>query len=1161
MLSQSRCAIVSLAAAFSCSLFADTFTWTSAVDGNFETAGNWTLSSTGSPSTSSIPGAGDSVVIPDRDTAYTVTVNSAFNIGSLTVGGAGGSATVTLKFNHNTANTIAGNMHIMSNAKLTHTALPGSNSALGSESYRLSLSVGGNVTVDSGAAINVTGCGFVRYKGPGYAGGTGNNQKTCSSSHGGRLATNSTATYGSLVAPTYCGSGSVNTSGGGAVQIIASGALVVNGSILANGTDITGFASGSGGSVWLTGTSISGSGTISANGGYASAGNSGAGGRVSICVGASGFSGWTGVTSAYGGSGGTGSRGRGPAGTVYLQSGAGVANSTTIVDNNGQTLTETGYVELKSGTASATLGTLIVRNQGSVSIADNDEIEVYGDINTTGGRASWSGGTVVLKGSAQATVKGNLAYGNFVCEVPGKHLVFGTTANDCLTILDGGSLVLHGDDTAKISLAPDDLTKTWAMNLGTTATPDISYVSVTNSDASAGALVTATLSDDLGGNSKWSFLSAVVPGETIVWTGADSDEWLSSANWDRSRTVQDTDTIVVPATFQGEPIVNMPRIGAGLYTLNSVTVEDGASLTLAGGCSVTITNVLSVAGTLRATGAEKIICTKDVSFAGGAFEAGASLFYLEGGEAQSVNPNGQAFASLFVEKPSGAVSFADGFTAARFDVHCTNALTMAFAAGRTVEVTNCYFRGRLASGGQALTLQSTSSGTAWKLKNVGDQFVAGVVVSDSDAREGSEILPDASVNVSGNLGWNFAAGVVNACWIGGTGAFGTASNWDCGAVPGANARVLISGEIGELQTVTASSQISIRDLIVGSGFSDAQVKLVFAHGSANAVSGNVHVLSGATLAHAQSGSYRVSLDVGGNVALDAGAKIEVSGCGYGARNGPGYNGGTAGNQKTASASHGGRFAANSAATYGSLVAPAYCGSGSYNSGGGGAVRICASGAIAVNGDIFANGADLDGYASGSGGSVWLTGTSISGSGNISANGGRAGAGGSGAGGRISICASDSAGLAGWAGTTSARAGTGGDSERGHGAAGTVYLQNGPKVENSTTIIDNGSLYLREAGYVEFKKGTDSVKFGAIIVRNRGRVKLLADARAQDIDLATADVNFNTGTNILTVREYTHKDGTGWASTFANLVTRETDSETGKVGDIVWKNPGLIVIFR
>jgi hypothetical protein len=103
--------------------------------------------------------------------------------------------------------------------------------------------------------------------------------------------------------------------------------------------------------------------------------------------------------------------------------------------------------------------------------------------------------------------------------------------------------------------------------------------------------------------------------------------------------------------------------------------------------------------------------------------------------------------------------------------------------------------------------------------------------------------------------------------------------------------------------------------------------------------------------------------------------------------------------------------------------------------------------------------------------------------------------------------------------------------------------------------------MKEDGYVEFKKGTDSVKFGAIVVRNRGRVKLLENARAQDLDLATSDVNFNTGTNILTVREFTHKDGKGWAGAFANLVTRETDSETGKVGDIVWKNQGLTIIFR
>ena len=1152
MLSRLKYMVVALAAAFSFSLFADTFTWTSAVNGNFETPGNWTLASTGAPSTVA-PGANDDIVIPDLAAAYTVTVNSAFSIHSLTVGGAGGSATVTLNFKHGNANAVAGNVQILSNAIVAQ--------AQGG-SYRVSLDVGGNVTVDTGAKINVTGYGYTARNGPGYNGGKSNNQKTASASHGGRFANYSAATYGSLVAPTQCGSGSYNGAGGGAIRIAATGALVVNGEILANGAEVSGYASGSGGSVWLTGTSLSGSGTISANGGRAGNGGSGAGGRVSVCLSqSSGFSGWQGVTSAYGGTGGTFERSHVPAGTVYLQSGNGVANSTTIVDNNGLSMKETGYVELKSAADSASLGTLIVRNNGGVNIADNEEVEVYGSINTTGGTASWSGGTVRLKGATSATIEGKSTYGNFVCEVPGKSLVFGTTANDCLTIADGGTLVLHGDGTAKLNLAPDDLTKTWALKLGATATPNVEYVSVTNSNASAGASVTATLSDDLGGNANWIFTSPIVPGETIVWTGAASDDWLAAGNWDRARPITDTDTIVIPATAQGEPIANMPRLATGSHTLNRMTIEAGALLTLAGGCSVTITNGLSVAGTLRATGSEKIVCTKDVSFAGGAFEAGSSIFCLEGAGAQSVNPNGQSFASLFVEKQSGAVSFADGFAASRFDVHSAGALTVAFAAGSTVDATNCYFRGRLAGGGQALTLQSTTAGTAWKLKNVGDQFVAGVVVSDSDAREGAEILPDASVDATGNLGWNFNSGIGSAIWIGGTGVFGTASNWDSGAVPGANSRVLISGEAGESQTVTVNAPFSVQSLVVGSGLTSATVNLVFAHNNANAVAGDVHIMSGATLAHTQGGSYRVSLDVGGNVTVDAGAKINVTACGYGRLSGPGYNGGTGNNQKTASASHGGRLAANSAATYGSLVAPTYCGSGSYNSGGGGAVRISASGALVVNGDILANGANIEGYASGSGGSVWLTGTSISGSGTISANGGSASSGGSGAGGRVAVCLSDESGFEGWTGSISARAGTGLNSERGIGSAGTVYLQRGAKVENSTTIIDNAGMSMRENGYVEFKKGTDSVKFGAIIVRNRGRVKLLADARAQDLDLATADVNFNTGTNVLTVREYTHKDGKGWAGTFANLVTRETDSETGKVGDIVWKNPGLTIIFR
>ncbi|MBO5643207.1 MAG: hypothetical protein J6S51_04290 [Kiritimatiellae bacterium] len=1139
---------------FAFPVFADTYTWSltdangSLIGGNFETAENWKLSD-GSKALAA-PSEDDDVVIPNSaTTAYTINVNSAFSIRSLTIGGGEGTGGATITFKHKEVNKILGDAEIVSGSKLNHTAL----------NY-VSLEVGGDVTIEDDAQINVNGLGYSSRNGPGYSGGVSSNQKTASASHGGRFATNSAATYGSLIAPMQWGSGSYNGAGGGVVRINASGKLLVNGTISANGADVNGYASGAGGSIYLTANCILGSGIISANGGKAPNGGTGSGGRVAIRLRDEyGFSNWAGTTTAYAGSGGKNERGIGSAGTVFLQNGERIENSITIIDNNNYGMRELNYVELKSSTDSASIGTLIVRMNGGVHIAKDQEVQIYKDINTTGGRTVWEEGIVRLSGNETSIIEGNGTYGTLVCEQPGKTLLFGNNASDVLTIKEEGKLVLRGDETNKVNLFPKNQDATWYVKLGITAKVDIMCANVKNSDASKGRLVSAFLTEDIGGNVNWAFLSLVMPGETIVWTGAESDKWLSIANWNPSRPIESTDKVVIPFAGEGGQILNMPKISADVEVINSLTIEEGAMLTLDNDSKITITNKFSVAGGLRALGSERIVCTKDVDFTGGTFEAGQSIFTLQGEGTQNINFNKQTFATIAVEKSSGSVVFEDGFFANCFYAENSNNLTMSFAPGETVAVTNLYLLGRKTDGSQALILKSSQPGSLWKLSNNGEQFVSGVIVSDSDVQDGVEIIADASVDALRNVGWKFDSGFVNARWIGGSGDYAVSSNWDSGEVPGSNARILISAKGVEQAVVNVSAPILAHSLFVSSPFPNSQGKVVFAHDSVNEFSGVVHLFDGACVSHAT--LKRVSFNVGGDVEIDDEAEVNAIGNGYAPRNGPGYSGGVSSNQKTASASHGGRFVANSAAIYGSVTAPVHWGSGSYNGAGGGVVRINASGKLLVNGKISANGANVNGYASGSGGSVYLAADRILGSGTISANGGNASSGGSGSGGRVSVCVASVDGLINWAGSITANAGTAAYSERGVGPAGTIYFQKGPDWKDSTLIVDNANLAMKESWYVELKKETDSIKYGTIILRKGGRVKLLSNARAFDLDLANSNVNFNTSDKILKVFSSIHKNGAGWAAPFANLVTRETNANTGVTGDIVWNRIGLVINVR
>ncbi|MEK7744465.1 MAG: hypothetical protein AAB578_08775, partial [Elusimicrobiota bacterium] len=136
--------------------------------------------------------------------------------------------------------------------------------------------------------------------------------------------------------------------------------------------------------------------------------------------------------------------------------------------------------------------------------------------------------------------------------------------------------------------------------------------------------------------------------------------------------------------------------------------------------------------------------------------------------------------------------------------------------------------------------------------------------------------------------------------------------------------------------------------------------------------------------------------------IDAGGKIDVTGKGYSAQQGPGaqvcgYAGG----------SYGGAAATNgnncSGPTYGSYSAPVNLGSGGGNVPGGGAVLLNVAGSLRVDGSIAADGASN--WSTGSGGSVYIQAGSLTGSGVISASGGACSDGGCGGGGRVAVITS------------------------------------------------------------------------------------------------------------------------------------------------------------
>jgi len=264
-----------------------------------------------------------------------------------------------------------------------------------------------DITVASGGSINADGQGFNGSQGPGRGleragGGYGGRGGNSIDADGG-------STYGSASSPTALGSGGgANAalyyrggSGGGAIELNASGTITIDGILSADGTD--GFysgggdgAGGSGGSIWISSGTLTGSGIISASGAigfrqqYVGAGG---GGRIDVSDTVYGFTGA--ITAA----GGVDVFQRGMPGSVLFPDG--FWNSLTLdhditMEND---VSATGSLTINDGatlktSGDVTVGTALFVNSGGTLIAVGD----LHDVNAASGGTEedpYGGGSVI----------------------------------------------------------------------------------------------------------------------------------------------------------------------------------------------------------------------------------------------------------------------------------------------------------------------------------------------------------------------------------------------------------------------------------------------------------------------------------------------------------------------------------------------------------------------------------------------------------------------------------------------------------------------------------------------------------------------------------------------------------------------------------------------
>ena len=1067
-----------------------------------------------------------------------------------------------------------------------------------SDMVKLNLSVEGDFTVDAGGKVYALGCGYHK-----NCRGDGSSvsftyEPAC---HAGATAyLPPSKVYGSLVEPNTFGSMSNNGSvtGGGVIRLAVSGDATVNGLITANGGNQW-WSSGAGGSIYLSAKSLTGSGTIQADGGntQGNAGNTYAssGGRVAVALTGENedFSGFTGLISAFGGEYGNSSETKkdknvfSAAGTVYLRKGGeGLHDGTLYITNGSASASITLPTVINASMTDSEVGNVVIAHNGRLLVDTNATLTIHGDLTRLSGGvlrcldgdSEYPGSTIVFSDATKVSKIANAeTFYNLTIATPGKEIQF--PAGLSTAIAEGGKLTVSGASGALVRIRSTTEGTQAELNIGYGASTSVEFADVKDSNAT-GLAISAKDSTDSGNNTGWS-MSSIQPGDTINWTGAYSAEWGNLENWlderDQKRLPIETDVVVIKSGSEYTP--TLPEA----TTLNALVVEAGKTLNL-GGYALTVTNTLTNAGTLNASGGETLSVARDLAL--GTVTGGkVNLVVGTTAEDQTLALGALAFGTITVGAGAGDVAFSGGFSADKLAYSGTAQRTLTFAASSQVTIGQLNLAG--ADGDDAaLTISSSAASQPATVNVSGMAFVSGVKVKDLTAGL-LDIYVDSPCDDLGgnNAKWHF--GSRTARWIGGaSGAMTDAANWTDETLPDANTRVVFDATVS--MTVPQDESLTVREIVAESGTVTLGGEGTLATAGAFVmedgakivldlpltVGGNAEIRSGATLTHSACGSSvattnRVFLTVAGDLTVAAGGAIDATAKGWSYNAGPG----DAGVDGTCwGASHGG-LGVDGVRCYGSPFYPITPGSGCRRataSIGGGVVRLVAGGAFTVNGAVTANANTITGF-NGTGGSIWISAGSLTGAGKIQAHGGgitdTSWSGYTSGGGRVAIYLSQAADLDAFTGDIDvggSRVNVNGVEGEPTGGAGTLYLSPAGTADKAGTLVIDARRSSVSYG-TDIPSGHNAYAVNdyddpanyqnvKIVVKRGGKINLLDDLSVPDVDCPGTTAGFDLNNHELLIRDRTHYKRRGWGCSPAI-------SAGGAIGRLVWKFQGAMIILR
>jgi hypothetical protein len=1095
-----------------------------------------------------VPVAGDAIVLDGTSTKNMTWNLNIANIGSWSQSSAyTGSVTINTQYSGGIDTLrITGDCSI-NGGKWRHSA----NTT--AQTYRLCVKISGNFTLGSSGQIDVSARGYNKDSGPGKPSG----YWTYGAAYGGvggyQNSGTAPSTYGSYSTPIDLGSGGNDANsgnGGGAILLKIAGSATISGSILANGQS-TGTATGSGGSIFIIAATISGSGTISANGGTATNTGycTGGGGRIAVLLTQSG-AGFSGLTTpvAYGGNNSEAwSCRQGAAGTVYLDStNDGNTDGRLIIDNTNRGCDLSQGVDTRIPASQTwTVGKVVMKNKGHLWVPGGATLTTIGTGTTI--TITASGDSLINQGTLNIGGTGISNSGTFLSSASTSKAIYkGQSDNANVTVLAGAYYWLEADKSGTL------------FNQGGATTI-----------SSGGTLKITNGTYDLNGNNISATGATFTNNDVLQLKGSETVTGLTPST--SSGTVSYDDGNQTGLKL-GNAYYNLAFNGSGTYTLNAA-LDCNGNLSINSGGLAAAGNTINVAGNWSNSatfthGNGKVILDGPSQTISGpttfyklqkTISSAATLTFAAGSTqtiGDSCTLKGAAGQLLSLRSSSTGNQWNIAPAANKRDIQYVDVKDANNQAPPSINPANSVNSGNntnwFANLARKLYWHGATSNFStlsnWKTDQAGTTSAAYREKGDTLLFNGTGANHNANCSMTANDTCNridFTGYTGSFDWASYTLADSGDAVFASGMTTGANWTISLIGVKSHALTLksnathpainaagsgnivvsaTSTGDATVASWTQQSGYTGTvTINTRYSGGMDSLKIADGCVLNGGKWTHptnTTAQTYRLCVRVGGNFTLGSSGQIDVSACGYNKDSGPGKPSG----YWTYGAAYGGvgGYQNNGTApsTYGSYSTPIDLGSGGNdaNSGnGGGAVLLRVLGSATVSGGILANG-QTSGTATGSGGSIFLTASTISGAGTISANGGTDTTTGycTGGGGRIAVLLTQSG--ASFSALTTPVAYGGDNSEAWscrQGAAGTVFLDStNDGVTDGRLIIDNSNRGCNLVKGVDTRiPAAQSWIAGNIVMKNKGHLWIPSGATLTTIGTGTTITITSSGDSL------------------------------------------------